>query len=179
MRLRQISEKWSKKYKDSINCSNPRGFSQKAHCAGRKKESLEEWVCGKCYAEPCKCINERSLTKDEEKDKEKYVKGMKKNKTDFKKRYGDDAEAVMYATATKMAKEALCSGRYTPDQILEILENFADGKEKGKSRPGRVARAGASCKGSVSELRAKAKNASGERAKMYHWCANMKAGRNK
>ena len=50
--------------------------------------------------------NERSLTKGEEKDKEKYVKGMKKNKKDFKKRYGDDAEAVMYATATKMAKES-------------------------------------------------------------------------
>jgi nicotinamide mononucleotide adenylyltransferase len=33
-----IDEKWSKKYKNSINCSNPRGFSQKAHCAGRKKK---------------------------------------------------------------------------------------------------------------------------------------------
>ena len=33
-----FSEKWSKKYKDSINCSNPKGFSQKAHCAGRKKK---------------------------------------------------------------------------------------------------------------------------------------------
>jgi hypothetical protein len=52
-------------------------------------------------------VKERSLTKDEEKDKEKYVKGMKKNKKDFKKRYGDDAEAVMYATATKMAKESV------------------------------------------------------------------------
>ena len=51
-------------------------------------------------------VEERSLTKGEEKDKEKYVKGMKKNKKDFKKRYGDDAEAVMYATATKMAKES-------------------------------------------------------------------------
>ena len=59
MRWEEISEKWSAKYKRSINCSNPKGFSQKAHCAGRKKkESIEEWVCGKCYAEPCKCINE-------------------------------------------------------------------------------------------------------------------------
>jgi phosphopantetheine adenylyltransferase len=33
-----IEEKWSQKYKRSINCSNPRGFSQKAHCAGRKKK---------------------------------------------------------------------------------------------------------------------------------------------
>jgi hypothetical protein len=31
-----IEEKWSEKYKRSINCSNPRGFSQRAHCAGRK-----------------------------------------------------------------------------------------------------------------------------------------------
>ena len=61
----------------------------------------------------------------------------------------------------------------------EFKENFADGKKKGKSRPGRVKRAGASCKGSVTSLRAKAKKASGERAKMYHWCANMKSGRKK
>ena len=60
-----------------------------------------------------------------------------------------------------------------------IDENFADGKKKGKSRPGRVKRAGASCKGSVTDLRRKAKNSSGEKAKMYHWCANMKSGRKK
>ena len=58
-------------------------------------------------------------------------------------------------------------------------ENFADKKVKGKSRPGRVKRAGASCKGSVTSLRAKAKKASGDRAKMYHWCANMKSGKKK
>jgi len=64
-------------------------------------------------------------------------------------------------------------------KFMEINENFADGKVKGKSRPGRVKRAGASCNGSVTELRAKAKKASGEKAKMYHWCANMKAGKKK
>jgi len=38
-----LNEKWSNKYKRSINCSNPKGFSQKAHCAGRKKnESINE-----------------------------------------------------------------------------------------------------------------------------------------
>jgi predicted nucleotidyltransferase len=58
-------------------------------------------------------------------------------------------------------------------------ENFADGKVKGKSRPGRVKRSGASCNGSVTDLRQRAKNASGERAKMYHWCANMKSGKKK
>ena len=33
-----IKEKWTQKYKSSINCSNPKGFSQKAHCAGKKKK---------------------------------------------------------------------------------------------------------------------------------------------
>ena len=66
------------------------------------------------------------------------------------------------------------------EEVFDVaLENFADGKKKGKSRPGRVKRAGASCNGSVTELRKKAKNSSGERAKMYHWCANMKSGRKK
>ena len=48
---------------------------------------------------------ERTLTKPEEKEKERVVKGMKKAKGDFKDRYGKDAEAVMYATATKLAKK--------------------------------------------------------------------------
>lgn len=34
---KKVAEGWSKKYKNSINCSNPKGFSQKAHCAGKKK----------------------------------------------------------------------------------------------------------------------------------------------
>ena len=33
-----LLEKWSQKYKKSINCKRPKGFSQKAHCAGRKKK---------------------------------------------------------------------------------------------------------------------------------------------
>ena len=60
-----------------------------------------------------------------------------------------------------------------------IDENFADGKKKGKSKPGRVKRSGASCSGSVTDLRKRAKKYSGERGKMYQWCLNMKSGRKK
>jgi hypothetical protein len=35
-------EKWSKKYKDSIDCNNPKGFSQKAHCQGKNKKEETE-----------------------------------------------------------------------------------------------------------------------------------------
>ena len=75
-------------------------------------------------------------------------------------------------TISKLAQEL-------EDGQEPVEENFADGKVKGKSRPGRVKRSGASCNGSVTELRAKAKKASGEKAKMYHWCANMKGGKKK
>jgi hypothetical protein len=32
-------EKWSQKYKDSIDCDNPKGFSQRAHCQGKAKRN--------------------------------------------------------------------------------------------------------------------------------------------
>lgn len=41
-----VQEKWSEKYKRSIDCNNPKGFSQKAHCQGRKKKVNEEKLEG-------------------------------------------------------------------------------------------------------------------------------------
>jgi hypothetical protein len=37
----EMEEKWTKKYKDSIDCNNPKGFSQRAHCQGKKKKLKE------------------------------------------------------------------------------------------------------------------------------------------
>ena len=45
----------------------------------------------------------KKMTKSDVKKREKIVKGMKGSKKNFEKRYGKDAEDVMYATATKMA----------------------------------------------------------------------------
>ena len=39
---KELDEKWSEKYKKSIDCNNPKGFSQKAHCQGKKKHMKEE-----------------------------------------------------------------------------------------------------------------------------------------
>lgn len=44
MRFNEIVEAWSEKYKRSIDCSKPRGFSQRAHCAGRKKRGIKEFA---------------------------------------------------------------------------------------------------------------------------------------
>jgi hypothetical protein len=56
-------------------------------------------------------------------------------------------------------------------------ENFADGKNPG--RKGLAKRSGVNCKASVSTLRNVAKNSSGEKQRMAHWCANMKSGKKK
>ena len=34
--------KWSRKYKKSINCNRPKGFSQKQYCKGRKSRKLRK-----------------------------------------------------------------------------------------------------------------------------------------
>jgi hypothetical protein len=35
--INKIDEEWSDKYKKSIDCNNPKGFSQRAHCQGKRK----------------------------------------------------------------------------------------------------------------------------------------------
>lgn len=51
-------------------------------------------------------LEERKLTKKESKTKEDIVMALKDKMKDFEKRYGKErAKEVMYATATKMAKE--------------------------------------------------------------------------
>lgn len=60
---------------------------------------------GKHYEEEEEGLNEKELTSAEKKEKEKIVKGMKSAKKDFEKRYPGRGEEVMYATATKAAKE--------------------------------------------------------------------------
>ena len=48
-----VSEAWSAKYKKSIDCDNPKGFSQRAHCRGRK---MNEETCPICGCDPCQCL---------------------------------------------------------------------------------------------------------------------------
>ena len=69
-------------------------------------------------------------------------------------------------------------------KVLEVFtvgdeltaENFADGKKPGRN--GLAKRSGVDCSKSETELRKIAKNSSGEKQRMAHWCANMKSGKN-
>ncbi len=61
----ELEEKWSEKYKKSIDCNNPKGFSQKAHCQGRKKKSENKEATGAGsaggYSAPLFSINKKNL----------------------------------------------------------------------------------------------------------------------
>ena len=55
---------------------------------------------------------------------EDIVKGMKKKASYFKKKYGNDAKSVMYATANKMAQE----------DMKEFRKEITEGGWKGWAR---------------------------------------------
>jgi 5'(3')-deoxyribonucleotidase len=188
-----VEEKWSEKYKRSINCSNPKGFSQKAHCAGRnKKESYTreqlpqirnkhlknikhtmEWV----KIQDIIPVQKERILENFKRQVDRIVEG------NYKPIIVDCNNKIInghhrYEAARLLDYDEMAVAKL-PFTIEQVVENFADGKKKGKSRPGRVKKAGASCKGSVTSLRKKAKKYSGERGRMYHWCANMKGGKKK
>jgi hypothetical protein len=52
MKEGDVTEKWSEKYKKSIDCNNPKGFSQRAHCQGKRKQSemKEGELTERCWA---------------------------------------------------------------------------------------------------------------------------------
>ena len=318
-----LPEKWSKKYKSSINCSNPKGFSQKAHCAGRKKNEdqhpnetprgpetkptmpkgtikidvsdVYDWYklgqhisnlkgLGKhdfgegppsaiisFGAEDVEhefikdllklgltttdiapaahdvkkgqkmdptynteAVSEGEFRSDDVEEfkpsndaldnlKSKYLPDweMLDHRTLQAKYVADDHRAavafvkiinrlsekmdhfcevtqdvaeVTVKTSTSDVKGltlldfqiAMVIDRFASDVGIKQMpmsgnfgmhENFADGKNPG--RKGLAKRSGVNCKQSVTKLRSVAKNSSGEKARMAHWCANMKSGRNK
>lgn len=75
------------------------------HKGGRKmtKEEIDEAITA--LEEAGYSVKERKLSSSEKSEREDIVKGMKQNKAGFEKRYGKRGEEVMYATATKLAKE--------------------------------------------------------------------------
>lgn len=108
------------------------------------------------------------------------------NQDPTRTRYGDVPRKD--DPSPQIAQDKLPVSNYNLDAMLKqialakkivdsMYENFADGKKPG--RKGLAKRSGVNCKQSVTKLRSIAKNSSGERQRMAHWCANMKSGRNK
>ena len=178
MLLRElISEEWSDKYKRSINCANPKGFSQKAHCAGRKKNEAT-FGGQEVEGNPLEQLKEKFPNLS---TLLYFIPGL-----------GQKLMIADLASQIQMYNQAISKiEKQYPEQTIQtvqqkvgdagevwepINENFADGRnpqDKGDSK-----RYNVPTKGSVSSLRKIAKQG-GRRGQLAHWMANMKSGRKK
>jgi hypothetical protein len=107
------------------------------------------------------------------------MKGMKKHRTGAKTKHDPNSRInkslrKWNCESVEEMRELIMLGE---TYIATLKDNFADGKNPG--RKGLAKRSGVNTKASVSSLRKTAKHSSGEKARMAHWLANMKAGKKK
>ena len=117
--MRHLEEKWSQKYKSSINCSHPKGFSQRAHCAGKKKhnESVEtEMVCEDCGM--CRTHGNLNEIKKGEKDSNGYTRCWPGKHAEGTKK-GKNGGQVRNCVPNESLTEDL-----DPDQQFDIIEEM-------------------------------------------------------
>ena len=97
--------------------------------------------------------NEKEITREEALEYIKYYNARLKGDSNTEERLGSKL-GILGIESELRFNHGEIKGDPT---VFSKNENYADGKVKGKSRPGRVKKSGASCKGSVTDLRAKAK----------------------
>ena len=95
-KTKKMNEGWSDKYKKSIDCNNPKGFSQRAHCQGKKKVSEE--------------------TKYDRYDKEKKQFAKADRKMKFGKFYGKAKEAKNRLRPGEVKRYDKNLGRYVSNK---------------------------------------------------------------
>jgi hypothetical protein len=98
-----FKNKAEKSRKPSTKAASSR-LSDRFNAVAQKRHAGIGKAVERLTKEEVEQVDERTLTKGETAEKERIVKGMKKNLAGFKARYGEKAKSVMYATATKSAK---------------------------------------------------------------------------
>lgn len=118
-----LYEKWTQKYKKSIDCKNPKGFSQRAHCQGRKKKEMSEEILKGGKAD-------KKNLEDIVKKHDKKGHYHKDNMIDFlKKQLQKGMKVEMEHTKSKQkAKEIAMDHLYEDPKYYDKLKKI-EGKE--------------------------------------------------
>jgi hypothetical protein len=200
----QFNEGWSDKYKRSIDCSRPKGFSQKAHCAGKKKEE-DQHPNERPQGPEIKPTMPKGTVRVDVSDVYDWyklgqhisdLKGLGKH--DFGKgppstvfSFGSEEEEHEYIKALQKTgltttdidpvdpKQPKGMRRQKTDPTYNVGENFADGKnpqDKGDS-----GRHGISKGMSIAQLKKirSSDSASPRKKQLAHWQINMRQGKKK
>jgi len=158
----ELDEKWSKKYKSSIDCSHPKGFSQKAHCQGRKKtnESImkEEQLKNLIREMVEEMYNEQSQMQDE--CLECYESAMQEGTNEI----WEDCYRKTNLDMIPEGDEHTCEG----DEFYEIYGDMKYEPEKIEEAEyhGRKVKLGVPMKGDVKKSKVYVKNPKGNVVKV-------------
>ena len=114
-----VSEAWSAKYKKSIDCDNPKGFSQKAHCRGRKVTE----------GKGSKGDHEVSMAQTQLKKAEERIKLIRRKLGKKEK----DLPAWMQAKITDMDHDTDAVAGYVDEQTITEKRDGKSAKSKGYS----------------------------------------------
>jgi hypothetical protein len=128
---------WSDKYKKSIDCDNPKGFSQRAHCQGKKKKmseersgSLHQWFRGSkskegkpgwVQADGSPCANEPGETKT--------PKCFSSARLSSLKGKGKKGEAIIRAAVRRKRQEDPGQQAKSGGAKPTLVKTFAKGKK--------------------------------------------------
>ena len=115
-----VSEAWSAKYKKSIDCDNPKGFSQKAHCRGKVTEGKDGMS-----------DHEVSMAKGQVRNSItnlKRVEKVLKTMTDK-----DDLPAWLQAKITDTEHNTDAAAGYMDEEVITEKRDGKSSKDKGYS----------------------------------------------
>ena len=134
-----MQEGWSEKYKKSIDCKTPKGFSQRAHCQGRKKkvnEDLRDWF-GKSKSKDGKpgwVQADGSPCANEPEDKGKTPKCFSSQRLTSLKAQGKKGEAKIRSAVRRKRDEDKGQQRKSGGAKPTMVRTFKD-KEDYKKHP--------------------------------------------
>lgn len=113
---------WSNKYKKSIDCNNPKGFSQKAHCAGKKKRNENIMKLSELKEAIRNIIRERSvnaISKAQQKNLDDIAKALEF----YKKNKHTDKKEPFIKLLKKLGKEKERLAKELDDKVSGMYKN--------------------------------------------------------